>query len=407
MCSVPCCCSVAHSLQPHGLSTPGFPVLHHFLELAQTHVHRVDNAIQPSHLSSLLLSIFPSIRIFTNESTLCIRWPKHWNFSFSISPFNVYSGLISFKMDWFDFLGVRGILKSLLQHHSSKASILWQSAFCIVWLSHPYMTTGKNIALTRRTFVGKVMSLLFNTLSRLVIAFLPKSKHLLISWLQLPSTVILEPKKIKFVTVSIVCPSICHEVMGLDAMILKLSWLLSQLFHSPLSPSSKRLFNFSWLSAIKVVSSAYLRLLIFLPEILIPACASSSSLPTTYYFQSTKTIVVRFFLKHYFLLIFQGYKVLTFSFLLKYNFLGPNFRDTFAQSWVYQMINSLILVNVNKSANLQNSMFGNYIKSLKANMLFCKSVCWANCQFAFGLLTKICKLPSSLIFLLISPLSYL
>ena len=159
-----------------------------------------------------------------------------------------------------------------------------------------------------------------------------------------------------------------------------------------------------------MVLSAYLRLLIFLPEILIPACASSSSLPTTYYFQSTKTIVVRFFLKHYFLLIFQGYKLLTFSFLLKYNFLGPNFRDTFAQSWVYQMINSLILVNVIKSANLQNSMFGNYIKSLKANMLFCKSVCWANClfnQFAFGLLTKICKLPSSLIFLLISPLSYL
>ena len=123
-----------------------------------------------------------------------------------------------------------------------------------------------------------------------------------------------------------------------------------------------------------------------------------------------QTIVVRFFLKHYFLLIFQGYKVLTFSFLLKYNFLGTNFRDTFAQSWVYQMINSLILVNVNKSANLQNSMFGNYIKSLKANMLFCKSVCWAHClfnQFAFGLLTKICKLPSSLIFLLISSLSYL
>ena len=172
-------------------STPGFPVLHHFLEFAQTHVHRVGNAVQPCHpLSSLLLllSVFPSIRVFTNESTLCIRWPKHRNFSFSISPFNVCSGLISFKIGWFDLLAVRGTLKSLLQHHNSKASILWQSAFSVVQLSHPYMTSGKSIALTRWTFVSKVMSLLFNMLSRLVIAFLPRSKSPLISWLHLPCT---------------------------------------------------------------------------------------------------------------------------------------------------------------------------------------------------------------------------
>ena len=131
----------------------------------------------------LLLSIFPSIRVFSNESVLCIRWPKYWSFSFSISPSNEYSGLISFRMDWLDLLAVQGTLKSLLQHHSSKASIVWRSAFFIVQLSHPYMTIGKIIALTRQTFVGKVMSLLFNMLSRLVIAFLSRSKHLLISWL--------------------------------------------------------------------------------------------------------------------------------------------------------------------------------------------------------------------------------
>ena len=129
----------------------------------------------------LLPSIFPSVRVFSNESVLCIRWPKYWSFSFSISPSNEYSGLISFRMDWFDLLAVQGTLKSLLQHHSSKASILWRSAFFIVQLSHPYMTTGKTIALTRWTFVGKVMSLLFNMLSSLVIAFLPRSKYLLIS----------------------------------------------------------------------------------------------------------------------------------------------------------------------------------------------------------------------------------
>ena len=152
-------------------------------------------------------SIFPSIRVFSNESAPRIRWPKYWNFSFSISPSNEYSGLISFWMDWLDLLAVQGTLKSLLQYHSSKASILQRSAFFIVQLSHPYMTTGKTIALTRRTFVGKLMSLLFNMLSRLVIAFLPRSKHLLILWLMSPSAVILEPKNIKSVTVSpFICP---------------------------------------------------------------------------------------------------------------------------------------------------------------------------------------------------------
>ena len=162
----------------------------------------------------LLPSIFPSIRLFSNESALCIRWPKYWSFSFSLSPSNEYSGLISFRMDWLDLLAVQGTLKSLLQHHSLKASVLWCSAFFIVQLSHPYMTTRKTVTLTRRTFVSKVMSLLFNKLCRLVIVFLPRSKHLLISWLQSPSAVILEPKKIKFLTVSIVSPSICHEVMN-------------------------------------------------------------------------------------------------------------------------------------------------------------------------------------------------
>ena len=152
----------------------------------------------------LLPSVFPSIRVVSNESVLLIRWPKCWNFSYSISPSNEYSGLISFRMDWLDLLAVQGTLKSLPQHHSSKASILQHSAFFIVQPSHPYMTTGKTIALTRQTFVGKVMSLLFNMLSRLVIAFLPGSKCLLISWLQSPSTVIFEPKKIKSVTVSLV-----------------------------------------------------------------------------------------------------------------------------------------------------------------------------------------------------------
>ena len=154
------------------------------------------------------------------SQVLPIRWPKYWSFSFSISPSNEYSGLISFRMDWLDLLAVQGTLKSLLQHHSSKASIFQCSAFFIVQLLHSYVTTGKPIALTRWTFVGKVMSLLFNMLSRLVITFLSRSKHLLISWLQSPSAVILEPKKIKSVTVSTVSPSISREVMVPDAMIL-------------------------------------------------------------------------------------------------------------------------------------------------------------------------------------------
>ena len=171
---------------------------------------------------SLLLphSIFFSIRVFSNESVLCISWPEYWSFSFSISPSNEYSGLISFRMDWLDLLAVQGTLKSLLQNHSSKASVLRRSAFFIVQLSHPYVTTGKTIALTRWTFVDKVMSLLFNMLCSFVIDFLPRSKCLLISRLQSPSAVIWEPPKIKSVTVSTVSPSICHEVMGPDAMIL-------------------------------------------------------------------------------------------------------------------------------------------------------------------------------------------
>ena len=166
----------------------------------------------------LLPSIFPSIRVFSNESALCIWRLNYWNFSFNISPCSEHPGLISCRIDWLDVLAVQGTL-SLLQHHSSKASILQHSAFFIDQLSHPYMTTGKTIALTRRTFVGKVMSLLLNMLSRLIITFLPRSKHLLISWLQSPSAVILEPPKIKSDTVSTVSLSICHEVMGPDAMI--------------------------------------------------------------------------------------------------------------------------------------------------------------------------------------------
>ena len=158
----------------------------------------------------LLPSIFPNIRIFSNGSALHIRWQKYWSFRFNISPSSEHPGLISFRMDWLDLLAVQGTLKSLLQHHSSKASILMCSAFFTVQLSHPYMTTGKTIALTRRTFFGKVISLLFNMLSRLVITFLSRSKHLLISWLQSPSAVILEPRKINSDTVSTVSPSISH-----------------------------------------------------------------------------------------------------------------------------------------------------------------------------------------------------
>ena len=195
-------------------STPGLPVHHQLLELAQTHVLWVSDAIQPSHplLSPFLLpSVLPSIRVFSNGSGLHIRWPKYWSFSFSISPSNEYLGLLSFTMDWLDVLAVQGTLESLLQHHSSEASMLWCLALFIVQLSHPYMTTGKTIALTIWTFVGKLMALLSNMLSNLTITFLPRCKHLLISWLQSLPAVILEPQKIKSVTFSTVSPSICHE----------------------------------------------------------------------------------------------------------------------------------------------------------------------------------------------------
>ena len=223
------------------------------------------------HPLILLPSILPSIRVFSNESALRIRWPKYQSFSFNITPSNEHPGLISFRMDWLDLLAVQGTLKSLLQHHSSKASILYiiqlslyNPTLYIIQLLHPYLTTGKTTSLTRRTFVGKVMSLLFNMLSRLAITFLPRSKHLLISWLQSPPAVIWEPPKIKSATVSTVSPSICHEVMGLEAMIL-VFWMLS--FKPTFSLSSftfiKSLFSSSSLSARRVVSSAYLRLLAF------------------------------------------------------------------------------------------------------------------------------------------------
>ena len=166
----------------------------------------------------LLPSIFPSIQVFYNDPVLCIKWPKYWSFSFSISPSNEYSGLISFTVDWLDLLTVQGTLKSLLQHYSSKASIFWCSVFFMVQLSHPYMTTGKIIALTIWTFVGKVMFLLLNMLSRFIITFLPRSKCL-----NFTAAVIVEPKKIKSVTISIVFSSICYELMGLDAMNLRVS----------------------------------------------------------------------------------------------------------------------------------------------------------------------------------------
>ena len=197
------------SLGPHGLQHTRPPRLHHLPKFAQTHVRGVGDAIQPSHpLSSPSL---PAPNPSQHQ-----RWPKYWSFSFSIIPSKENPGLI-FRMDWLDLLAVQGTLKNLLQHHSSKASILWRSAFFTVQLSHPYMTTGETVALTRWTFVDKVTSLLLNMLSRLVITFLPRSKRLLISWLQSPSAVILEPQKIKSHTVSTVSPCISHEVMGPDA----------------------------------------------------------------------------------------------------------------------------------------------------------------------------------------------
>ena len=199
-------------------SMPGLPVHHQLPEFTQTYVHRLSDAIQPSHpLSS---PSPPAINSSQHQSLfqsfhLHMRWPKYWSFSFSIITSKEHPGLI-FRMDWLDLLAVQGTLKSLLQNHSSKPSILWHSAFFTVQLSHPYMTTGKTIALTRWTLVCEIMSLLLNILSRLVITFLPRRKHLLISWLQSPSAVILEPPKIKSDTVS---PSISHEVMGPNAMI--------------------------------------------------------------------------------------------------------------------------------------------------------------------------------------------
>ena len=205
-------------------SMPGSSDIHSFV-VCSICVCWVANATKPPHpLPPLLLlpSVFPSIRVFSSEWAVDIKWPKYWSFSFSISPSNEYSGLISSRIDWFDLLAAQGTLKSLLQHHNLKASILQCSAFFLVQLpcSHPYMTTGKTIALTRWTFVGKLMSSLFNMVSWFVIGFLLRSKHLLISWLRSLSTVILEPKRIKSVTASTFSPSICHELMGPDATML-------------------------------------------------------------------------------------------------------------------------------------------------------------------------------------------
>ena len=204
-------------------STPGLPVHHQLPEFTQTHVHRVSDAIQPSHPQSSPSTPAPNpsqhqgLLQWVNSS---MRWPKYWSFSFSISPSNEHPGLVSLRMVWLDLLAVQGTLKSLLQHHSSKALTLWRSAFFTVQLSHPYMTTGKTIALTRQTSVCKVISLLLNMISRSVITFLPRSKRLLISWLQSPSAVILEPPKVKSDTVSTVSPSISNEVMGPELSLI-------------------------------------------------------------------------------------------------------------------------------------------------------------------------------------------
>ena len=259
---------------PMDCSTPGLPVHYQLPEFTHTLVRWVGDAIQPSHLSS---------------SSPTFNLPQHQGFFRRVSSSHQVAKVLEFQLQhqsfqwifrtdflWDGLIGSPRTLKSL-QHHSSKASVLRCSAFPIVQLSRPYMTAGKTIALTRWTFGGKVLSLLFNMLSRLVITFLPRSKHLLISWLQSPSAVILEPPKIKSLTVSIVSPSIWHEMMGLDAVMIGF-WMLS--FKPTFSFSSftfiKRFFSSSSLSAIKVVSSAYLRLSIFLLAILIPACGSSS-----------------------------------------------------------------------------------------------------------------------------------
>ena len=254
---------------------PGFPVLPYLPEFVQ--LMSFESMMPSNHLTLccpllLLPSIFPSIDIFSNHWALCIRWSTYWNFSFSYSPSNEYSGLISFRIDWLDLLTVQGTLKCLSQHHNSKAAILWCSASVMVQLSHPHMTSGKTIALTKWTFVGKVMSLLFNTLSRLVIAFLPRSRHLnFMAAVTICSDFGAQENKI--------CD--CFHFLpfclpwsdGQDATIL-VFWMFKPAFSLSSFTLIKRLFS-SLLSAIRVVSSVYLRLLIFLPAILIPAWDSS------------------------------------------------------------------------------------------------------------------------------------
>ena len=221
-----CCCSVLTHVRLFAApQTATFQTSLPFtISLSLLELMSIKSVMPSNHLvlchPILLPSVFPSIKVFSNGSALHIRWPQYWSFSFTISPSNAYSELNSSRINWLDLLAVQRTLKSLLQHHSSKASVLQCSAFFMVQLSNPYMTTAKTIVLTRQTFIGKVMSLLLNMLSRLVIAFLSRSKCLLISWLQSSSAVILEPNKIKSVTNSIVSPSICHKVMGPDAMIL-------------------------------------------------------------------------------------------------------------------------------------------------------------------------------------------
>ena len=261
---------MAKSLQPHGLQHARLPCPSPSPR-ACSNSCPLSQWCHPTILSSVIpfscLQSFPGSGSFL-MSQLFASGGQSIGAS---APSNEYSRLISFRINWFDILAVQGTLKSLLQHHSSKTSILRHSAFFMVQLSHPYMTTGKTTALTRWTFVGKVMSLFFNMLSSFVITFLPRSKRLLMSWLMSPSSVMLEHKKIKSVTVSIVSPSICYEVMGPNAMIF-IFWMLR--FNSfSFFVFIKRLFGSSLLSAIRVMSSAYLRLLLFLLAILIPSCA--------------------------------------------------------------------------------------------------------------------------------------
>ena len=234
-------------------STPGFPIHHHsrsLLKLMSTESVMPSNHLILCRSLLLLLSVFPSNRVFSNESALHIRWPKYWSFSFNISPSIEHQKLISFRMDWLDLLAVQWPLKNLLQHHRSKASILPCSAFFIVQLSHPYLTTGKTIALTRWTFIGKVITLLFNMLSRLVITFLPRSKHLLISWLQSPSAVILEPRKIKSATVSTVSTSVLSMniqdwfLLGWTAWISLQSKGLSRVFNTTVQKHHSSVLSF-------------------------------------------------------------------------------------------------------------------------------------------------------------------